>query len=105
MDNQTNIVPLMIGDPVITKNISDILLSSYGHYAQPINYPTVPRGTERLRFTPIPCHSEAMIDSLVSALVDIRNRIGHEAFNIVPCNDNVETAENNMYDSEFLYVK
>ena len=78
--NNTHIVPLMIGDPVITKNISDILLSAYGHYVQPINYPTVPRGTERMRFTPNPCHSEAMIDELVSSLVEIRERIGHEAF-------------------------
>lgn len=80
--NQTHIVPLMIGDPVITKNIADILLSAYGHYVQPINYPTVPRGTERLRFTPNRCHTEEMIDSLVEALKEIRIRIGEEAFSL-----------------------
>jgi 5-aminolevulinate synthase len=74
----------MIGDPVIAKNISDILLSAYGHYAQPINYPTVPRGTERLRFTPTPNHTNDHIDSLVSALCQIRDRIGFEAFNYQP---------------------
>ncbi len=80
LENVTHIVPLMIGDPVIVKNISDILLSAYGHYAQPINYPTVPRGTERLRFTPTPNHTNEHIDSLISALCQIRNRIGFEAF-------------------------
>jgi 5-aminolevulinate synthase len=80
LENVTHIVPLMIGDPVIVKNISDILLSAYGHYAQPINYPTVPRGTERLRFTPTPNHTNVHIDSLVSALCCIRDRIGYEAF-------------------------
>jgi 5-aminolevulinate synthase len=84
LENVTHIVPLMIGDPVIAKNISDILLSAYGHYAQPINYPTVPRGTERLRFTPTPNHTNDHIDSLVSALCQIRDRIGFEAFNYQP---------------------
>ncbi|MEM6602923.1 MAG: 5-aminolevulinate synthase, partial [Pseudomonadota bacterium] len=81
--NFTHIVPLMIGDPVITKNIADILLSAFGHYVQPINYPTVPYGTERMRFTPNPCHSEAMIDDLVYSLTEIRKRIGHEAFSLM----------------------
>lgn len=80
LENVTHIVPLMIGDPVICKNISDILLSAYGHYVQPINYPTVPRGTERLRFTPTPNHTNEHIDSLVTALCQIRDRIGFEAF-------------------------
>lgn len=80
LENATHIIPLMIGDPIICKNISDILLSAYGHYAQPINYPTVPRGTERLRFTPTPNHTNEHIDSLVSALCQIRDRIGYEAF-------------------------
>lgn len=91
--NNTHIVPLMIGDPVITKNISDILLSAYGQYVQPINYPTVPRGTERMRFTPNPCHSEAMIDNLVNSLIEIRDRIGHEAFAFTEISDDHNMAD------------
>ena len=67
----THIVPLMVGDPVKAKKISDILLAEYGVYVQPINYPTVPRGTERLRFTPGPAHDEAMMRELTDALVRI----------------------------------
>jgi 5-aminolevulinate synthase len=75
MPSTTHIVPLMVGDPVKAKKISDILLAEYGIYVQPINYPTVPRGTERLRFTPGPSHSEAMMDELASALVEIWDRL------------------------------
>jgi 5-aminolevulinate synthase len=75
MNSTTHIVPLMIGDPVKAKRISDILLAEYGVYVQPINYPTVPRGTERLRFTPGPAHTEAMMDELTGALVEIFGRL------------------------------
>lgn len=71
----THIVPLMVGDPVKAKKISDVLLAEYGVYVQPINYPTVPRGTERLRFTPGPAHTEAMMRELVEALVEIWGRL------------------------------
>ncbi|MFM9853534.1 MAG: 5-aminolevulinate synthase [Sphingomonadaceae bacterium] len=75
MDTTTHIVPLMIGDPVKAKKISDILLAEYGVYVQPINYPTVPRGTERLRFTPGPAHTEAMMTELTQALIEIFGRM------------------------------
>jgi 5-aminolevulinate synthase len=75
MISETHIVPLMVGDPVKAKKISDILLAEYGAYVQPINYPTVPRGTERLRFTPGPQHSEAMMQALTGALVEIWSRM------------------------------
>ncbi len=75
MQSVTHIVPLMVGDPVKAKKISDVLLAEYGVYVQPINYPTVPRGTERLRFTPGPSHTEEMMRDLVSALVEIWDRM------------------------------
>jgi 5-aminolevulinate synthase len=75
MDSTTHIVPLMIGDPIKAKRISDILLAEYGVYVQPINYPTVPRGTERLRFTPGPAHTQAMMTELTQALVEIWGRM------------------------------
>jgi 5-aminolevulinate synthase len=75
MPSTTHIVPLMVGDPVKAKRISDILLAEYGVYVQPINYPTVPRGTERLRFTPGPTHDEAMMRELTDALIEIWGRL------------------------------
>ena len=78
MNSTTHIVPLMVGDPVRAKKISDILLAEYGVYVQPINYPTVPRGTERLRFTPGPTHTEAMMRALTEALVEIWDRLDLE---------------------------
>lgn len=74
MPSVTHIVPLLVGCPVMAKRISDILLAEYGLYVQPINYPTVPRGTERLRFTPGPKHNEAMMDELTAALIEILGR-------------------------------
>ncbi len=74
MPSVTHIVPLLIGCPVKAKRISDILLAEYGLYVQPINFPTVPRGTERLRFTPGPCHTAEMMDELTAALVEVFSR-------------------------------
>ncbi|MFC7536931.1 5-aminolevulinate synthase [Sphingomonas sp. GCM10030256] len=79
MDSVTHIVPLLVGCPVKAKRISDILLAEYGLYVQPINFPTVPRGTERLRFTPGPAHGEAMQDELTGALVEIWDRLEMKA--------------------------
>ena len=76
LDNPSHIVPVMVCDPVLCKHISDVLIDRYGIYVQPINYPTVPRGTERLRITPSPHHSDDDIEHLVSALAEIWAEVG-----------------------------
>ena len=68
IDGETHIIPLMVRDPIKCQAISDRLIEDFGIYAQPINYPTVPRGTERLRFTPSPFHSDEMMEELMTAL-------------------------------------
>jgi 5-aminolevulinate synthase len=75
MPSVTHIVPLLVGCPVKAKKISDVLLAEYGLYVQPINFPTVPRGAERLRFTPGPTHTAEMMDELTDALVEIWGRL------------------------------
>ena len=68
LDNPSHIVPVMVKDPVKCKMLADFLMERHGIYVQPINYPTVPKGTERLRFTPSPLHDDGDIDALVGAL-------------------------------------
>tara|TARA_R100001244_G_scaffold26946_3_gene26775 strand:- start:1064 stop:2281 length:1218 start_codon:yes stop_codon:yes gene_type:complete len=76
IETDTHIVPLLVGDPERCKALSDTLLFDFGIYVQPINYPTVPKGTERLRFTPSPVHDEVMMDELVAAILAVWKQLG-----------------------------
>ena len=76
LESETHIVPLLVGDPEKCKALSDTLLFDFGIYVQPINYPTVPKGTERLRFTPGPVHTEEMMDDLLAAILAVWKQLG-----------------------------
>jgi 5-aminolevulinate synthase len=87
MPNESHIVPVFVGCPEQCKAASDLLLREHGIYIQPINYPTVPKGTERLRITPTPYHDDALIDTLAGALVDVWEQTG------LPLNSRMLAAE------------
>jgi 5-aminolevulinate synthase len=76
MPSDTHIVPVFVGDPERCKQACDLLLEEHGIYIQPINYPTVPKGSERLRITPSPYHDDVLIDALAEALVEVWDRLG-----------------------------
>ncbi|MBO0740336.1 MAG: 5-aminolevulinate synthase [Hyphomicrobiaceae bacterium] len=87
MHNPSHIVPILVGDPVLTKRITDALLDRFAIYVQPINYPTVPRGSERLRLTPTPYHTDCDIERLVVALTTLWTEMG------LPLEGHAEAAE------------
>jgi len=87
MPSQTHIVPVVVGDPDLCKKATDRLLEKHSIYIQPINYPTVPRGTERLRITPTPFHDDALIETLKDALLETWHALG------IPFNDRRDTTE------------
>jgi 5-aminolevulinate synthase len=74
IEGLSHIVPVIVGDPVHCKAVTDTLLDRYGIYVQPINYPTVPKGTERIRLTPGPVHTDEQMDYLVNALTELWER-------------------------------